>query len=99
MSETTHALIMNISSDKQTPIKHDQNPYIKNTTTSPQVFSHPPFPISPINSHVTHTQALRQSDNQTPYIKDTPTSPQVVSHPQLPISPINSHVTHTQAPP
>ncbi|GJR51493.1 hypothetical protein Tco_1402014 [Tanacetum coccineum] len=75
------------------------NPYIKNTTTSPQVVSHPPFPISPINSHVTHTQAPPQSDNQTPYIKDTPTSPQVVSHPQIPISPINSHVAHTQAPP
>ncbi|GJY72956.1 uncharacterized mitochondrial protein-like protein [Tanacetum coccineum] len=41
------------------------NPYIKDTTTSPQVVSHPPFPISPINSHVTHTQALPQSDNQT----------------------------------
>ncbi|GJZ14952.1 hypothetical protein Tco_0550629 [Tanacetum coccineum] len=54
---------------------------------------------SPINSHVTHTQAPPQSDNQTPYIKDTPTSPQVVSHPPLPISPINSHVAHTQAPP
>ncbi|GJZ85279.1 hypothetical protein Tco_0650618 [Tanacetum coccineum] len=73
------------------------NPYIKDTTTSPQVVSHPPFPISPINSHVTHTQAPPQSDNQTPYIKDTPTSPQVVSHPPLPISPINSHVSHTQA--
>ncbi|GJX69659.1 hypothetical protein Tco_0305386 [Tanacetum coccineum] len=72
---------------------------LNNNTTSPQVVSHPPFPISPINSHVTHTQALPQSDNQTPYIKDTLTSPQVVSHPQLPISPINSHVTRTQAPP
>ncbi|GJZ60813.1 retrovirus-related pol polyprotein from transposon TNT 1-94 [Tanacetum coccineum] len=41
------------------------NPYIKDTPTSPQVVSHPPFPISPINSHVTHTQALPQSDNQT----------------------------------
>ncbi|GJW30188.1 hypothetical protein Tco_0047063 [Tanacetum coccineum] len=41
------------------------NPYIKDTTTSPQVVSHPPFPISPINSHVTHTQAPPQSDNQT----------------------------------
>ncbi|GKB05295.1 hypothetical protein Tco_0833490 [Tanacetum coccineum] len=75
------------------------NPYIKDTTTSPQVVSHSPFPISPINSHVTHTQAPPQSDNQTPYIKDTPTSPQVVSHPPHPISPINSHVAHTQAPP
>ncbi|GJW89205.1 hypothetical protein Tco_0164545 [Tanacetum coccineum] len=75
------------------------NPYIKDTTTSPQVVSRPPFPISPINLHVTHTQSPPQSDNQTPYIKDTPTSPQVVSHPPLPISPINSHVAHTQAPP
>ncbi|GJW90729.1 hypothetical protein Tco_0168282 [Tanacetum coccineum] len=75
------------------------NPYIKNTTTSPQGVSHPPFSISPINSHVTHTQASSQSDNQTPYIKDTPTSQQVVSHPPLPISPINSHETHTQVPP
>ncbi|GJT49294.1 putative ribonuclease H-like domain-containing protein [Tanacetum coccineum] len=41
------------------------NPYIKDTTTSPQVVSHPPFPISPINSHVTHTHAPPQSDNQT----------------------------------
>ncbi|GJS84093.1 hypothetical protein Tco_0750634 [Tanacetum coccineum] len=73
------------------------NPYIKDTTTSPQVVSHPPFPISPINSHVTHTQAPPQSDNQTPYIKDTPTSPQVVSHPLLPISPINSHLLHTSS--
>ncbi|GJZ67801.1 hypothetical protein Tco_0631041 [Tanacetum coccineum] len=75
------------------------NPYIKDTTTSPQVVSRPPFPISPINLHVTHTQAPPQSDNQTPYIKDTPTSPQVVSRPPFPISPINLHVTHTQAPP
>ncbi|GJX14285.1 hypothetical protein Tco_0206043 [Tanacetum coccineum] len=82
-----------------TPNQALPNPYIKDTTTSPQVVSHPPFPISPINSHVTHTQAPPQSDNQTPYIKDTPTSPQVVSHPPLPISPINSHVAHTQAPP
>ncbi|GJU26219.1 hypothetical protein Tco_1164840 [Tanacetum coccineum] len=43
------------------------NPYIKDTPTSPQVVSHPPSPISPINSHVTHTQALPQSDNQTQY--------------------------------
>ncbi|GKB36828.1 hypothetical protein Tco_0881770 [Tanacetum coccineum] len=41
------------------------NPYIKDTTTSPQVVSHPPLPISPINSHVAHTQAPPQSDNQT----------------------------------
>ncbi|GKF64345.1 hypothetical protein Tco_0187793 [Tanacetum coccineum] len=70
------------------------NPYIKDTTTSPQVVSHPLFPISPINSHVTHTQAPPQSDNQTPYIKDTPTSPQVVSHPPLPISPIKLNTHH-----
>ncbi|GJT29560.1 hypothetical protein Tco_0909835 [Tanacetum coccineum] len=75
------------------------NPYIKDTATSPQVVSHPPFPISPINSHVTHTHAPPQSDNQTPYIKDIPISPQAVSHPPLLISPINSHVAHTQAPP
>ncbi|GJY21112.1 hypothetical protein Tco_0393678 [Tanacetum coccineum] len=75
------------------------NPYIKDTTTSPQVVSHLPFLISPINLHVTHTQTPPQSDNQTPYIKDTPTSPQVVSLLPLPISPINSHVAHTQAPP
>ncbi|GJZ29314.1 hypothetical protein Tco_0573961 [Tanacetum coccineum] len=73
------------------------NPYIKDTPTSPHVISHPPFPISPINSHV--TQAPPQSDNQIPYIKDTSKSQQVVSHPSLPISHINSHVTHTQAPP
>nr|GEY07188.1 glycoside hydrolase, clan GH-D [Tanacetum cinerariifolium] len=39
------------------------NPYIKDIPTSPQVVSHPPFPISPINSHVTHTQALPQITN------------------------------------
>ncbi|GJS47112.1 hypothetical protein Tco_0597233 [Tanacetum coccineum] len=63
------------------------NPYIKNTTTSPQGVSHPPFPISPINLHVTHSQTSSQSDNQTPYIKDTPTSQKVVLHPPLPIPP------------
>ncbi|GJW73662.1 hypothetical protein Tco_0133032 [Tanacetum coccineum] len=41
------------------------NPYIKDTTTSPQVVSHPPLPISLINSHVAHIQAPPQSDNQT----------------------------------
>nr|GEV63962.1 hydroxyphenylpyruvate reductase [Tanacetum cinerariifolium] len=41
------------------------NPYIKDILISPQVVSHAPFPISPINSHVTHTQASPQSDNQT----------------------------------
>ncbi|GJZ26255.1 putative reverse transcriptase domain-containing protein [Tanacetum coccineum] len=44
------------------------NPYIKDTLTSPQVVSHPSFPISPINSHVTHTQAPPQSDNQTQHV-------------------------------
>ncbi|GJW69946.1 hypothetical protein Tco_0126863 [Tanacetum coccineum] len=48
-----------------TPNQALPNPYIKDTPTSPQVVSHPPFPISPINSHVTHTQAPPQSDNQT----------------------------------
>ncbi|GJV26685.1 reverse transcriptase domain-containing protein [Tanacetum coccineum] len=75
------------------------NPCIKDTFTSPQVVSHPPFPISPFNSHATHTQAPSQNDNQTPYIKDTPTSQQGISRPPLPISPINSHETHTQVPP
>ncbi|GKB18956.1 hypothetical protein Tco_0852879 [Tanacetum coccineum] len=87
------------SQENNHPNQALSNPYIKNTTTLPQVVSHPLFPISPINSHVTHTQAPPQSDNQTPYINDTPTSPQVVSHPQLPISPINSQVTYTQDPP
>ncbi|GJX25483.1 DNA-directed DNA polymerase [Tanacetum coccineum] len=36
------------------------NPYIKDTPTSPQVVSHPPSLISPINSHVTYTQAPPQ---------------------------------------
>nr|GEU87115.1 hypothetical protein [Tanacetum cinerariifolium] len=36
------------------------NPYIKDTPTTPQVISHPPFPILPINSHVTHTQVPLQ---------------------------------------
>ncbi|GJZ62995.1 hypothetical protein Tco_0619416 [Tanacetum coccineum] len=34
------------------------NPYIKDTPTLPQVVSHPPLPISPINSHI--AQALPQ---------------------------------------
>ncbi|GJT96326.1 hypothetical protein Tco_1091844 [Tanacetum coccineum] len=41
------------------------NPYIKDTPTSPQVVLHPPLSISPINSHVAHTQSPPQSDNQT----------------------------------
>nr|GEY54752.1 hypothetical protein [Tanacetum cinerariifolium] len=41
------------------------NRYIKDTPTSPQVISHPSFPISPINSYVTYTQAPPQGDNQT----------------------------------
>ncbi|GJQ93405.1 hypothetical protein Tco_0004544 [Tanacetum coccineum] len=45
------------------------NPYIENTPTSPQVVSHPPLPISPINSHIAHTQAPPQSNNQ---IQHTP---------------------------
>ncbi|GKF76097.1 hypothetical protein Tco_0225541, partial [Tanacetum coccineum] len=49
---------------------------IKDNFTSPQVVSHPPFPIPPFNSHATHTQAPSQNDNQTPYIKDTPISKQ-----------------------
>ncbi|GJT83480.1 hypothetical protein Tco_1057822 [Tanacetum coccineum] len=48
-----------------TPQSDNQTPYIKDTSTSPQVVSHPQLPISPINSHVTHTQAPPQSDNQT----------------------------------
>ncbi|GJU94941.1 hypothetical protein Tco_1319697 [Tanacetum coccineum] len=36
------------------------NPYIKDTPTSPQVISHPPFLISPFKSHATHTQAPSQ---------------------------------------
>nr|GEU77445.1 UBN2 domain-containing protein [Tanacetum cinerariifolium] len=44
------------------------SPYIKDTLISPQVVSHPPFPISPINSYVTYTQAPPQSDNQTKHI-------------------------------
>ncbi|GJR68764.1 hypothetical protein Tco_0014829 [Tanacetum coccineum] len=81
------------------------NPYIKNTTTSPQGVSHPLFPISPINSHVTHTQTSSQSDNPplpispiNSYETHTQVSPQS-DNPPLPISPINSHETHTQVPP
>ncbi|GJT33708.1 hypothetical protein Tco_0924127 [Tanacetum coccineum] len=53
------------SQENNHPNHASPNPYIKDTPTSPQVVSHPPFPISPINSHVTHTQAPPQSDNQT----------------------------------
>ncbi|GJZ38266.1 hypothetical protein Tco_0584457 [Tanacetum coccineum] len=49
------------------------NPYIKDTPTSQQVVSHPPLPISPINSHETHTQVPPQSDNQTQHT--SPPSP------------------------
>ncbi|GJS22449.1 retrovirus-related pol polyprotein from transposon TNT 1-94 [Tanacetum coccineum] len=84
------------SQENNHPNKTLPNPCIKNTFTSPQVVSHPPFPILPFNSHATHTQAPSQNDNQTPYIKDTPTSQQGISRPPLPISPINSHETHTQ---
>ncbi|GKA70762.1 hypothetical protein Tco_0776901 [Tanacetum coccineum] len=49
------------------------NPYIKDTPASPQVVLHPPLSISPINSHVTHTQAPSQSDNQTQHT--SPLSP------------------------
>nr|GEV48819.1 hypothetical protein [Tanacetum cinerariifolium] len=41
------------------------NPYIKDTPTTPQVISHPPLPILPNNSHVTHTQDSLQGENQT----------------------------------
>ncbi|GJU20401.1 integrase, catalytic region, zinc finger, CCHC-type containing protein [Tanacetum coccineum] len=99
MPKTTLSSSCSPSQEMITPIKQYLCISSRPSTTSPQVVSYPPFPISPINSHVTHTQAPPQSDNQTPYIKDTPTSPQVVSHPPLPISPINSHVAHTQAPP
>ncbi|GJZ88126.1 hypothetical protein Tco_0659908 [Tanacetum coccineum] len=37
------------------------NLYIENSRTSPQVVSHPPLSISPINSHITHTQAPPQN--------------------------------------
>ncbi|GJV08077.1 hypothetical protein Tco_1345733 [Tanacetum coccineum] len=36
------------------------NLYLKDTPTSPQIVSHPPSPILPINSHVTYTQAPPQ---------------------------------------
>nr|GEU51695.1 hypothetical protein [Tanacetum cinerariifolium] len=52
------------------------NPYIKDTPTTPQVISHPPFPIFPNNSHVTHTQVPFQGkkahlleDKQIPSVK------------------------------
>ncbi|GJU57389.1 hypothetical protein Tco_1235155 [Tanacetum coccineum] len=53
------------SQENNHPNQASSNPYIKDTPTSPQVVSHPPSPISPINSYVTHTQAPHQSDNQT----------------------------------
>ncbi|GJX85715.1 hypothetical protein Tco_0336489 [Tanacetum coccineum] len=49
------------------------NPYIENTPTSPQVVSHPPLPISPINSQIAYTQAPPQSNNQIQHIQ--PLSP------------------------
>nr|GEV26578.1 hypothetical protein [Tanacetum cinerariifolium] len=53
------------SQEKNHPNQALPNPYIKDTRTSPQVVLHPLFPISPINLHVTHTQAPLQSENQT----------------------------------
>ncbi|GKB08225.1 hypothetical protein Tco_0836509 [Tanacetum coccineum] len=52
------------SQENNHPNQELPDPYIKDTPTSPQVASHPPFPISPINSYVTHTQSPPQSDNQ-----------------------------------
>nr|GEU81441.1 hypothetical protein [Tanacetum cinerariifolium] len=51
------------------------NPYIKDTLTTPQVISHPPFPISPNNSHVTHTQVPLQGENQTQHNQTHHTTP------------------------
>ncbi|GJU97931.1 retrovirus-related pol polyprotein from transposon TNT 1-94 [Tanacetum coccineum] len=48
------------SQENNHPNQALQNPYIKDTPTSPQVISHPPLPISPINSHTAHTQAPPQ---------------------------------------
>ncbi|GJS53608.1 hypothetical protein Tco_0626970 [Tanacetum coccineum] len=62
-----------LSQENNHPDQALPNPYIKDTPTSPQVVSHPLFTISPINSHVTHTQAPPQSDNQTQHT--TPLSP------------------------
>nr|GEU77335.1 retrovirus-related Pol polyprotein from transposon TNT 1-94 [Tanacetum cinerariifolium] len=53
------------SQENKHPNQALPNPYIKDTPTSPQVVSHPLFPISSINLYVTHTQAPPQSDNQT----------------------------------
>ncbi|GJW47988.1 hypothetical protein Tco_0079634 [Tanacetum coccineum] len=53
------------SQENNHPNHASPNPYIKDTPTSPQVVSHPPFPISPINLHVTHSQAPPHCDNQT----------------------------------
>ncbi|GKD78732.1 hypothetical protein Tco_1341353, partial [Tanacetum coccineum] len=57
------------SQENNHPNHASPNPYIKDTPTSPQAVLHPLFPISPINSQVTHTQAPPQSDNQ---IQHTP---------------------------
>ncbi|GJW22053.1 hypothetical protein Tco_0032675 [Tanacetum coccineum] len=54
-----------LSQENNHPNQALPNPYIKDTPTLPQVVSHPLSPISPINSHVTHTQAPLESDNQT----------------------------------
>ncbi|GJS04051.1 hypothetical protein Tco_0320559 [Tanacetum coccineum] len=69
------------SQENNHPNHASPNPYIKDTPTSPQVVSHPPFPISPINSHVTHTQAPPQSDNQTQHTP--PLSPKLGDHVKL----------------
>ncbi|GKE05286.1 hypothetical protein Tco_1397304 [Tanacetum coccineum] len=51
------------------------NPYIKDTHTSQQGVSHPPLPISLINSYETHTQVPPQCDNQTQQNQTQHTSP------------------------
>ncbi|GJY55266.1 hypothetical protein Tco_0454381 [Tanacetum coccineum] len=45
------------SQENNHPNQASLNPYNKDTPTTSQVVSHPPSQISPINSHVTHTQA------------------------------------------
>ncbi|GJR71494.1 hypothetical protein Tco_0083859 [Tanacetum coccineum] len=54
-----------LSQENNHPNQALPNPYIKDTPTLPQVVSHPPLTISPINSHIAHTQAPPQSNNQT----------------------------------
>ncbi|GJT13277.1 hypothetical protein Tco_0632307 [Tanacetum coccineum] len=74
------------------------NPYIKDTTKSPQVVSHPSFPISPINSHGYHTHASSQVTTKILTLRSSPRSQQLSHILYFHITHQPSHETYTQVP-